>query len=50
MKIRLTLAIVCLILAIGIFLFADGAKRIYSGGFFALLGLVNLYMATKKIS
>jgi len=44
----LFIAIACLILAIVIFAFADGTKRIYSGGFFALLGIVNLLMATKK--
>ena len=36
----LILGIICLVVAAGIFVFADGARRIYSGGFFALLGLV----------
>ncbi len=50
MKIQLLLAIACLILAVVIFVFADGARRIYSGGFFALVGVVNLLMAMKKKS
>ena len=50
MKIQILIAVACLILAIAIFAFADGARRIYSGGFFALVGIVNLYMATKKKS
>jgi hypothetical protein len=48
MKLHIFIAIVSLILAIVIFTFADGAKRIYSGGFFALIGIVNLLMATKN--
>jgi len=50
MKIQLILATACVILAIVIFVFAEGARRIYSGGFFALMGLVTLYMATRKKS
>jgi hypothetical protein len=50
MKIQLVLAIACLILAIVIFVLADGARRIYSGGFFALMGIVTLCMATMKKS
>jgi hypothetical protein len=49
-KIKLLLAIACLILAIVIFVFAEGARRVYSGGVFALIGLVSLYLATKKKS
>jgi hypothetical protein len=48
MKKQIYIAIVCFLLAIIIFIFADGAKRIYSGGFFTLLGIVNILMATKK--
>lgn len=48
MKKQMIIAIVSLILAIVIFVFAEGARRIYSGGFFALIGLVSLYLATRK--
>jgi hypothetical protein len=44
------LAIACFVLAVVIFVFASGARRIYSGGFFALLGIVNVVAARKKVS
>lgn len=50
MKTKLLIAIACLILAVVIFVFAEGARRLYSGGFFALIGLVGLYLAAKKKS
>jgi len=39
-KKALIIGIVFLILAAVVFVFADGARRYYSGGFFALLGIV----------
>lgn len=46
-KVNIITAIVCLAVAIVIFAFADGARRIYSGGFFTVLGAVNLVIAMK---
>jgi hypothetical protein len=48
MERQLVIAIVFLILAIVVFAFAGGARRIYSGGFFALIGVVMLFIALKK--
>lgn len=50
MKMQMLIAVVALILAIVIFVFAEGARRYYSGGFFALVSIVNLLMAMKKRS
>ena len=44
-KLPLITGILSLILAVIVFIFADGAKRIYSGGFLAILGIVQLYTA-----
>ena len=41
-------AVTCFALALVIFVFASGARRIYSGGFFTVLGIVNVLAATKK--
>lgn len=41
-KFALVTGIVCIALAIIIFLFADGLRRWYSGFFFTLMGIVSL--------
>lgn len=41
------LAIVCFLIAIIIFVFAEGARRIYSGGFFVFLGVMLLVNARR---
>ena len=41
----LVLGIACLVLAVVILVFADGARRWYSGAFFAVLGVVLLLNA-----
>jgi hypothetical protein len=38
-------AIACFTLAMVIFVFGSGGARIYSGGFFTILGIVNLVAA-----
>jgi hypothetical protein len=41
MRLKLILpVIVCFVIAVVIFVFAEGYRRLYSGGFFALLGVV----------
>jgi hypothetical protein len=45
---NLYVAIVCFVAAIVIFVFASGARRIYSGAFFALLGAVNIAILIGK--
>ena len=50
MKIQIVLGFSCLLLAIVIFIFADGARRFYSGGFFTLIGIVTLLMSMNKKS
>jgi hypothetical protein len=46
-KVNVIAAIVCLAVAVVIFVYADGARRIYSGGLFAVLGVVNVIAAMK---
>ncbi len=46
-KMPLAIAVVCLALAAVIFVFADGARRIYAGLFFAILGIVTLVNAMR---
>jgi hypothetical protein len=46
-KVHIAAAIVGIALAIAIFVFADGARRYYSGGFFAVVGIVNIIAALK---
>lgn len=41
-------ALLSLVLAVVIFVLADGARRWYSGGFFLLLGLALLRSARRK--
>jgi hypothetical protein len=48
MKLQILIAIFSLMLAILIFTFTEGARIIYRGGFFALLGISNLLMTAKK--
>ena len=47
-KLNVYVAIACFALAIVIFVFASGARRIYSGGFFTVVGAVNVAVAMKK--
>jgi hypothetical protein len=44
-KTQLVIGVVCLALAAVIFVFAEGARRIYSGGFFTIIGVVTLLNA-----
>jgi hypothetical protein len=46
-KFALVSGILCLVLAIFIFVFADGLRRWYSGIFFALIGTVMLVNASR---
>jgi hypothetical protein len=46
--INLYLAIACFVLAVVIFVFASGGPRIYSGGFFTILRVVNVILARKR--
>ena len=46
-KMPLAISIICLALAAVIFVFADGARRIYAGLFFAMLGIVTLVSAKR---
>ncbi len=46
-KTQLYIGVICLALAAVIFVFADGARRIYAGVFFALLGVVTLVNAKR---
>jgi hypothetical protein len=39
-KTQLVIGVICLALAAVIFVFAEGARRIYSGAFFTVLGIV----------
>ena len=39
-RVPLIIAVVCIVLAVLIFVFAAGARRVYAGVFFALLGVV----------
>lgn len=47
-RLNIYVAIVCFVLAIVIFLLASGMRRIYSGGFFTVLGVVNVAAAVRK--
>lgn len=44
-KTQLVIGVICLALAAVIFVFAEGARRIYSGGFFTVVGAVVLLNA-----
>ncbi len=46
-KINIYVAIVSFIIAIVIFIYASGASRIYSGSFFAVIGVVNIIAAAR---
>lgn len=47
-KPRLAIAVACLVLAVVIFAFAEGARRIYAGAFFAMLGIVTLAIPKRR--
>jgi hypothetical protein len=47
-KTILYLGILCLLLAVAIFLFAEGLRRWYSGIFFAVMGVVLLVNAGRR--
>ena len=47
-KMPLTLGIACLALAAVIFVFAGGVRRVYSGIFFAVIGVVSVVNAMRK--
>jgi hypothetical protein len=47
-RLNLTLAIVSFILAIIVFVFAEGARSIYSGLFFVVVGVVLLANARRQ--
>jgi uncharacterized membrane protein len=44
-KTQLVIGVVFLALAVVIFVFAEGARRIYSGAFFAIIGVVTVLNA-----
>lgn len=44
-KTQLVIGVICLALAAVIFVFAEGARRIYSGAFFTVIGVVMLLNA-----
>jgi hypothetical protein len=44
-KTQLAIGVICLALAAVIFVFAEGARRIYSGAFFTVIGVVMLLNA-----
>jgi len=46
-KLPLVLAVASFVLAIIIFVFAEGARSIYSGAFFVLIGIVLLLNARR---
>lgn len=46
-KLALVVGILCCVAAVVIFIFADGARRWYSGIFFAVLGGVTLAQALR---
>jgi hypothetical protein len=46
-KLALVTGILCCVLAVIIFIFADGLRRWYSGIFFALIGVVTLLQAAR---
>lgn len=45
---QLVIGVICLGLAAVIFVLAEGARRIYAGSFFALLGVVMLVNAKRS--
>jgi hypothetical protein len=47
-KVQPTVAVACFALAAVILVFADGARRIYAGGFFVVLGIVMLVNARRR--
>jgi hypothetical protein len=47
-RLPLALAIACLVIAVLVFLLADGARAIYSGVFFVMLGVVALLSARRR--
>ncbi len=47
-KYPLFIGIVCLILAAIIFIYSSGARRIYSGLLFTLIGIVQIFVAFRK--
>jgi hypothetical protein len=47
---QLVIGAICLVLAAVIFVFAEGARRIYAGSFFALVGVVTLVRAKRSDS
>ena len=46
-KVALVSGILCIVLAAIVFVFADGLRRWYSGGFFAITGTVMLVNALR---
>jgi ABC-type multidrug transport system permease subunit len=46
-KVALVTAIVCIVIAVVVFIFADGLRRWYSGIFFAVMALVMLVNALR---
>jgi hypothetical protein len=46
-KMALVTSVLCLVLAIVVFVFADGLRRWYSGIFFAVMGAVLLLSALR---
>ncbi len=44
-KYKLYLLIAIIFISVGVFIFADGLRRCYSGGFFLIIGGVTLYKA-----
>jgi uncharacterized membrane protein len=46
-KMALTVGILCIVVAVVIFVFASGLRRWYSGLFFAFLGIVSLLNAAR---
>lgn len=47
-KLPLITGILSLILAVIVFVFADGARRIYSGALFMIFGFLQLYAAWRS--
>ena len=46
-KVTLVSAVVCIALAVTIIVYADGLRRWYSGGFFAIMGAAMLVSAMR---
>ena len=47
-KLPLVLAVVSFLLAVIVFVFAEGARSVYSGLFFVVLGVVSLVNARRR--